>query len=70
MIYVTLAALGLDQKKQLCKALDRNEAVNVLQSSGSRAVSVPHWPSRAEQSTVLIAAETLPAARPTDELCA
>lgn len=42
MISVTLAALGLEQKKQLYKALDRNELVKVFQSKEAAVLCLSH----------------------------
>lgn len=42
MIHVTLAALGLDQNKQLCKALDRNEPANVFQGTVAAVLCLSH----------------------------
>lgn len=42
MIYMILAALGLDQKKQLCKALDRNELVNMSESKLAVVLCLSH----------------------------
>lgn len=51
MIYMILAALGLDQKKQLCKALDRNEVVNMFESKLAVVLCLSHT-GRAGQKRV------------------